>query len=107
MNDGLSVSQREAIRHVFSAHPEVREARLYGSRALSTFREASDIDITLLGDINMELLNRITNELDDLLLPYEFDVSIFEQIDNPLLIEHIKQFGRSFYRLADNDDSNQ
>ncbi|MBU1171821.1 MAG: hypothetical protein KKD44_19885 [Proteobacteria bacterium] len=36
-------------------------------------------------------------EIDDLLLPYSFDISIFADIDNPDLIDHIKRVGMIFY----------
>jgi len=36
-------------------------------------------------------------EIDDLLLPYTFDISIFNQISNPDLIEHINRVGLVFY----------
>jgi uncharacterized protein len=39
-----------------------------------------------------ELL-KIENEIDDLLLPYKVDLSLFHQIDNPSLIEHIQRVG--------------
>jgi predicted nucleotidyltransferase len=48
---------------------------LYGSRANGNFKVGSDIDLTLLGkDINLTLLNKVDNILDDLYLPYFFDI---------------------------------
>jgi hypothetical protein len=40
---------------------------------------------------------QIENELDDLLLPYKIDMSIFSQIDNPDLVSHIARVGQVFY----------
>jgi len=37
-------------------------------------------------------------KIDDLLLPYMLDVSIYTQIDNPDLIGHIDRIGKIFYR---------
>lgn len=37
-------------------------------------------------------------ELDDLLLSYSIDLSIYQQIDNPNLIEHIQRVGMIFYQ---------
>ncbi len=102
-DDGLQAHQREAIRSVFRQYPEIKKALLYGSRALGRHREASDIDITLIGNINLPTLNRISLALDDLLLPYEIDLSVFNLIENPDLIDHIKRVGRVFYQKIEQD----
>ena len=39
-------------------------------------------------------MTKIDHQLDDLLLPYNFDLSIFDQIDNPELISHIERLMR-------------
>ena len=41
-------------------------------------------------------LGKIDMELDDLLLPYKIDLSLFRQIDNPNLIDHIERVGGGF-----------
>lgn len=45
----------------------------------------------------MSLLLKIENELDDLLLPYKIDLSLYDQIDNEELKEHIRRAGQVFY----------
>ena len=100
MNDGLQDTQRSAIACVLSHYPQIIEARLYGSRAMGSYREGSDIDLTLLGDIDLTTLNSISLELDDLLLPYEIDLSVFEKIENVELREHIQRAGKVFYRCV-------
>jgi hypothetical protein len=42
-------------------------------------------------------LFKIENEIDDLLLPYKIDLSIFHKIENHQLLEHIKRIGKVFY----------
>lgn len=95
--DGLNDQQRQAIIAVFRLFPQIESALLYGSRALGRYREGSDIDISLVGDIDMMTLNRISLQLDDLLLPYEIDLSVFRDIDNIDLINHIQRVGVKFY----------
>lgn len=86
------------IQNVFSSFPEVERAILYGSRAKGNFKQSSDIDITIIGiDMNLNVLNQIEWQLDDLLLPYTFDISIFHHIKNVDLIEHIERIGVLFY----------
>ncbi|MEZ4740983.1 MAG: nucleotidyltransferase domain-containing protein [Bdellovibrionota bacterium] len=86
------------IRKVFEKYPEIDSAIIYGSRAKGNYREGSDIDLTLLGSgINLTVLNKISNELDDLLLPYLIDLSSYSQIANLDLLDHIKRVGLKFY----------
>jgi predicted nucleotidyltransferase len=94
---GLPDSAIEKINNIFSAHGTVEKTILYGSRAKGTHKNGSDIDLTLLGGIVFQELLRIETELDDLRLPWMIDLSIYEHIDNPALIEHIQRVGIVFY----------
>jgi len=40
------------------------------------------------------------NDLDDLLLPYTIDLSLFSSISDPDVIEHILRVGVVFYEKA-------
>ncbi len=99
MKYGLSEETIEKINAVFSKFSEVKKAKLYGSRTKGNFRNGSDIDLTLCGKgLNFTILHKIEDEIDDLLLPYKFDFSIFSQIENPELIDHIQRVGMIFYQ---------
>ena len=101
MNHGLSDSTVERICEVLAHHPEVKKAMLYGSRAKGTHHPGSDIDLTLCGNrLDHALLTRIENELDDLLLPHRIDLSLFETLTHPDLIDHIRRVGVTFYERA-------
>ena len=94
---GLKQKTIQIINQVFDKYENIDEVILYGSRAKGNYRPGSDIDLTLKGEgLNLELLNKINNDLEMLLLPYTFDLSIFQQISNPELIEHIKRVGKKF-----------
>lgn len=99
MRYGLKEETVHAVCTVFAAHPEVQKAILYGSRAKGNHRNGSDIDITLLGgpDLTLDVLRGIMSEIDDLLLPYTFDLSIFQDIRDPEVLEHIQRVGVVFY----------
>ena len=99
MQYGLKDETIEKINDVFSHYSEIQEAVLYGSRAKGNFKPGSDIDLTLKGqELNLKLLNRISLEIDDLLLPYNIDLSVYHQIDNPDLLAHIQRVGKIFYK---------
>ncbi len=98
MNHGLSTTTVAKVHGVLSRHAEVERAILYGSRAKGNFKPGSDIDLTLAGrGLDANILGRIDEELDDLLLPYEFDLSLFSELDHADLIEHIRRVGVVFY----------
>ncbi|RME15464.1 MAG: nucleotidyltransferase domain-containing protein, partial [Bdellovibrio sp.] len=65
----------------------------------------SDIDLCLIGDqITQEDLSLLLQCLDDLNLPYTFDIILYKDIDNSQLKSHIHRVGQVFYEknLADN-----
>jgi predicted nucleotidyltransferase len=94
---GLPDHAVEKMRAVFSKHPGVERVVLYGSRAKGNYKNGSDIDLTVMGDIAFRELLHIDTELDDLLLPWMIDISLFNQIHNPDLIAHISRVGAVFY----------
>jgi predicted nucleotidyltransferase len=99
MQFGLQENIIRDIQTVFSAFPEVEEAVLYGSRAKGNYKPGSDIDLTLKGDnLNYSLLNLIRLKLDDLYLPYTFDLSVFLKLSDIGLINNVNRTGISFYR---------
>lgn len=68
-------------------------AIVYGSRAKGTHRPNSDVDIALDGDISPLEAESIAGDLDELPLPYRFDVLTIRHITNEAVLEHIKRVG--------------
>ena len=98
MNHGLTTATVDRLQSVLAHYPEVEKAVLYGSRAKGTHRPGSDIDLTLCGGaLNHTLLTRIDNELDDLLLPYQIDLSLMSSLSHPALLDHIRRVGVALY----------
>lgn len=95
---GLSRAECDSIHRVFQLYPQIKTVILYGSRAKSNFRPSSDIDLTLVGDLDWSIFTEVENALDDLLLPYKIDLSMFDHLENSSLIEHIERVGLVFYR---------
>ena len=96
---GLPPAAVKKIQGVFARYPQVEKAMLYGARAKGNYKNGSDIDLTLYGDgLNLGILLKILDGLDDLLLPWMVDLSIFSTIDNDKLREHIERVGKVFYQ---------
>lgn len=97
---GLAPSDIELLRSVFERFPEVTQVLVYGSRVKGNFRASSDIDMTILDNVDWTLFNRIETELDDLMLPYQIDLSILSHIENDALIDHIQRVGKPIYQAT-------
>ena len=98
MTGGLSDDTVEKIRTLLRGHSEIDTAILHGSRAMGTHRNGSDIDLTLTGpDLTQRVLFTLLDEIDDLMFPYTFDVSIRDSKLNPALLDHIRRVGVVIY----------
>jgi predicted nucleotidyltransferase len=89
----LTPREFSLLEDVFRAHPEISEVRLFGSRAKGTHKPHSDVDLALWGRINSLQTEAIAGELDELPLPYHFDVVAFDLIKLQSLREHIERVG--------------
>lgn len=98
MNHGLSDPTVAKIQGVLARYPAVEKAVLYGSRAKGNYKPGSDIDLTLVGStLSNRVLADIADALDELLLPYSIDLSIFDDLNHADLREHIERVGVVLY----------
>ena len=96
---GLPQTTTRIIREILANVPAVEKALIYGSRAKGNHRPGSDIDLTLIGHgLDLDTLGRIAAQLDESPIPYQVDLSIFDQIDHPGLKAHIERTGKIFYQ---------
>ena len=101
MNFGLEKKTCDRIAAVFASYAHLEKVILYGSRAMGTYHRGSDIDLTLVGDkIDLDTANDIALKLDELMLPYSIDLSVFARIQNPELRDHINRRGVVFYAAS-------
>lgn len=94
---GLKEAHIERINRCFALFPEIEQVVLYGSRAIGNYKVGSDIDLTIIGDLDYRALLKLEHLLDDLLLPYKIDLSLKHKITNPDLLAHIDREGTLFY----------
>ena len=100
MKYGLSLDQLKEITKVLALYPEVESAVLFGSRAIDTFKEASDIDMAIKGkkadySLALKLKDHFEDETD---LPFFFDVISYSTIKSEDLKKHIHSKGKVIYR---------
>jgi predicted nucleotidyltransferase len=87
----------ELVRSIFRRHPEVRSATLFGSRAKGSHNDRSDVDLVVTGDVEPLRAEAIAAELEELPLPYRFEVQALTHIQHQPLLEHIKRVGIVIY----------
>lgn len=91
---GLKLHQYQLLNDVILSNPLVERAWVFGSRALGTFKESSDIDIALEGQaLTLNEIALMLDTLDQSSLPYKVDLSIKHKITSPELLAHIEQHG--------------
>ena len=99
---GLSEHIIKELNILFSGNSKIEQVILYGSRAKGNHKEGSDIDLTIKGkDLKFDDLMNLNIKIDNLLLPYKIDLSIYSNIKNSELLDHINRVGISFYEKRD------
>jgi predicted nucleotidyltransferase len=99
MQYGLSDKNIHRVRQIFLLFPEVERVFLFGSRARGRFHPGSDVDLALEGaSIRLKTLLRISRMLDDLMLPIQFDLVIYDHIRDPALLRQIDGEGVCLYQ---------
>lgn len=95
---GLTDIKLSKLSGVFYIYSDIEQVIIYGSRAMNTYAKFSDIDIVLVGsNITNQTLTKIIFDIEDLLLPYAFDISISHKINNPDVLDHIDRVGKVLY----------
>lgn len=98
MQFGLKQSTIDLLKGVFIQYADIEEVLIYGSRAKGNFRDSSDIDLSIKGEISLKKMLQLETQLDDLLLPYEIDLSLYRNLGNQDLIAHIDRIGITFFK---------
>jgi uncharacterized protein len=87
-----------SIISTIQSSEKVTGITLFGSRAKGSHKNGSDIDFALMGkELTTKDIISISKALDDLDLPWQIDLLIFDSITEQSLIEHIKRCGIRIY----------
>ncbi len=100
MRPGLSEHELRLLRDTLRRHPRVVGAILFGSRAKGTHSPQSDVDLAVVGNLTPLEAESIAGELEELPLPYHFEVQSLERITHEPLREHIGRVGIRIYPAA-------
>lgn len=95
---GLGERNIALIVEAIAQDKAIERATIYGSRAKGRYRDNSDIDITLEGkDLGLSNMARLEERLDDLLLPWQFDISVKSRLTNDALVCEIEKYGKVIF----------
>lgn len=101
MKYGLDEKVIQQIHNVLKEFPTIEKVVIYGSRAKGNYKEGSDIDLCLFGkELNLSFLHQVELALDELFLPYIFDLCAYDQLKNEDLLSHINRVGIPFFEKS-------
>ena len=94
MIPGLPAADSAAVLALLKQQQGIDQVLLYGSRAMGRNHSGSDVDLCLVApSLQLEDLLLLGARLDDLLLPWRFDLQLKHRIDHPGLLDHIERVG--------------
>ena len=102
---GLYPNSYKQILSIFQKHENIEKVIIYGSRAKGNYKEGSDIDFTLFGNLNYDDILKLKHEFEESTIPYLIDISIFNDLESESLIDHINRVGKIFYEKTENNSA--
>lgn len=94
---GLYSSSYKEIISILKKNKKIEKVVIYGSRAKGNYKEGSDIDLALFGNLNQEDIIQLLHDFEESLIPYKIDLLVFSQLKSENLIDHIRRVGQIFY----------
>ena len=94
---GLDAKSLGLIKSCLEKYPDIVWVKIYGSRAKGNYRRGSDIDLAFSSAVNNSA--KLLGALDNLPLPYLFDVTHYESLKSQALKEHIDRVGVLIYEM--------
>lgn len=99
MNSGIPEHEWKEICAIFAEFPQVRAVSLFGSRAKGTQKPGSDVDLAVMGELDVQIIASLRYRLNqEGCLPYQFDLLDYAGIESADLRRHIDTFGVEVYK---------
>ncbi|EMU55626.1 nucleotidyltransferase family protein [Clostridium butyricum] len=96
---GLLERDIRYIKKALEQCEEIEKAIIFGSRAMGNYKNGSDVDIVVLGElISNNTILKLNDYLNEIYpLPYFFDIINYNSITNENLKKHIDIEGKIIY----------
>lgn len=95
MKYGLSEATYNKIKDIIKKYNNY-DFKIFGSRARGDYKQNSDIDIVVLGQIKNKEQFNIKNDFDLLDIPYTIDLIFMQDITKKELIDSIKKEAKTY-----------
>lgn len=91
---GLKFRHIQNILEIVNSISAIEKVWVFGSRALGTYTESSDIDLMIDGEkLSLSELSAVVELFEQSSIPYKVDVIIKKSVTNTKLLEHIEKYG--------------
>ncbi|HVZ95424.1 MAG TPA: nucleotidyltransferase domain-containing protein [Chitinophagaceae bacterium] len=98
MKFGLTERQFHIIEGAIDSFKEIEKAIIFGSRAQGNFKASSDIDLAIIGkDVTSNIITKLSVALDELPVPFMFDILDYKALSNKNLKNKIDSLGKIFF----------
>lgn len=99
---GLKAADLRSMESAFKSLPEIESVIIFGSRALGNFKNNSDIDLCLKGlAVDYAICVKLSSKLEELPMPYLFDIVNYNNLKNFELKSHIDRYGRLIFTSSE------
>jgi predicted nucleotidyltransferase len=103
---GLTHDQIKLIRDILLPfHQYIDQVCLFGSRATGKYRDNSDIDLVIFGQLSESMIDRLWTLFDNSYLALKVDVVGYNLIESPPLKSHIDKVAALLLSKQDFNDS--
>ncbi len=97
-NHGLQKQQLELIKNICKDFvSRIDKISLFGSRATGSYKNYSDIDLVVYGDITDKDIRSLWTQFHESSLPYKVDVNAYHLITYPPLKDHIDRYSKILF----------
>jgi predicted nucleotidyltransferase len=97
MDFGISQRSLELLRLALRRFPEIKNLRVFGSRAMGNYKNGSDIDLAIMDPVDGETAQRFSTLVnEELPIPYRVDIVVYDRLENQALKDHIREKGLPF-----------
>lgn len=99
MKFGLREEDLQCIKEKIGQFCEIEKAVIFGSRAMNTYRNGSDVDIAIFGtEVDFSTVAKLKSLLEELSpMPYLFDIVDAAHLTHQELSDHIRRVGIVIY----------
>jgi len=87
----------DILNTIFRNYSEIKEVKVYGSRAKDTYNDRSDLDLVIINPVDRKTLGKLWMDINSSDFPMTVDLQVLDHIRNESLKAHINRVGKVIY----------